>query len=168
MTFFNKAFKTITKQNNFKKFNYQEKIEVNIKRFVSKPCYSTQYDVYAACHSYHPLQSKIILNDELYDSFETTIGTYRKKSTSIHIDVCIICPTVFLIHQYPEQLEIFTTLWFGGFFLFTSFLVKCDIYDRQQFLYEFLYNRIERGENVLSNLTKTSEVIKKDHDYTKF
>jgi hypothetical protein len=161
MTLFKKAFttiKTIIKQTNLKKsVNNTDKIDIIISRFVYNPCYHTQLYVYEACRSYPLYQSKIILNYELYDFFEKTINAYSKKSTQTQIlmNSGIIFPVSIFASTLPQPFDLFITLWTGGFVSTMSFVVNYDIDVRQKFLYEFLNDRIERGENVLSNLTKT-------------
>jgi hypothetical protein len=158
----NSSFTSAIKVTNMKKFfDNSEKIETIIKRFVSKPCYNTQLEVYAACHSYPKWQSKIILNDELHDSFKTSIEKYGEKTTPrIIIGTCMIIPTTILASIISQPLDIFSSVWFGGCLMVqyeiiaTSCKFENDIGNRQKFLYEFLNNRIEKTGSVLSNLTK--------------
>lgn len=170
--FLKKAFSSspIIKPTNINRF---EPVDVVIKKFVSKPGYKTQLEIYSKCRSYHPDSPRIILSSDLYDSFKLAIDKYGiHPLPRILFESCIIIPNIagVILLGSVDALNIFWLI--GGFlveFEFIAFLSRRETaaQHRRQFLQYFFNDRFKRStESELINIDtgvveqKTSPEIK--------
>jgi len=128
-----------------------EPIDVVIQKFVYNPGYDTQLNIYSTCYSYSRTEStKIMLSSDLYDSFKSAIDKYGKNPAQrILTGPFIAVPTIIGIAA-ACPIDTFSFLWFIGCLMaeyeYMAFLGRSDaeIYHRQQFLQDFLNNKIEK------------------------
>lgn len=147
--------------------NIFEPLDVVIQKFVSKPGYNTQLDIYSKCLSCHPDSPRIILNADLYDSFKLALDKYTiDPLPRILFESCIILPNIagVILLGSVDALNIFWIV--GGFlaeFEFIAFLSRREtaMRHRRQFLQYFFNDRFKRSTESELISTKTGVMEQK-------
>jgi len=143
----------IIKPTNINRFiEKTEPINVVIKKFVSKPAYTTQLEIYSTCYNYSRKQpTKIILSGDLYDSFKLAINNFGKEKFVTRIldelYLAIITITSITLSQPIDKITAFLFMVIlVAEYKTLAMLSKMDIeiHHRQQFLQDFFSNKIVR------------------------